>query len=86
MGRSRLLSLSATPTSLKGHRSSGCGLGELALTSHICDLAQNCVFSSGHSIVETVLTGVQTTSQHNFIDPEALQNEFMGSQLLLDWS
>lgn len=80
MGRSWLLSLSlsATPASLKGHRSSGCGPGESALNSHVCGLAQNCVFSAGHPVVETVLTGVQTTSQHNFMNPEALQNEFIG--------
>lgn len=82
MGRSWLLSLSATPTSLKGHRSSGCGLGESALSSHVCGLAQNCVFSAGHPVVETVLAGVQTTSQHHFIEPEALQNEFMGRHVI----
>lgn len=33
MGRSLLLSFSVTPTSLKGGRRSGCGLGEPALSS-----------------------------------------------------
>lgn len=75
--RSLLLSLSATPTSLKGHRSSGCDLGEPALNSQICGSAQNRVFSTGLSAVGTVLGGIQATSQYNFIDPEALQNGFM---------
>lgn len=76
MGRSLLVSPSATPASLKGLRAVGEAWVSLLWTLKSVAWLRT-VFSAGLSVIEVILRGIQTTSKYNFIDPEALQNQFM---------